>query len=154
MGMNQIDKFRKVKSFVVDLKGHDVSTREGGWKYVNWDGLSFELTQYPGGGDEQSRPKSLGRKVWGDLTLKGALTPKRKAMQDWLKAHHDGTDWRREITITTYDDANQPIEAINMENCFMLSYELTELDADGTQEFEETIVICVGRSPDYLNPST
>jgi|SRR5579871_2378883 len=151
-GMRQ-DEFSSAHGFQVEISGGaDAKGTDGSWKMVRGGGLRIEEASGVTRGDDKHRHFSPGKKVWEDIHLVGPVTKTRKDMLKWFNDTVSGDEdkKRRNISIIILGKNGKETHRYDYNDCFMTSYRMTELDAEGQVECEEEIGICVGYSPNYL----
>jgi hypothetical protein len=148
----RVDQYTVAFGFQVEISGGDaVTSREGSWKRVDWNGCRLLEVSDATVGTEQFHQHTHGQREWTDLTLVGALTGKRKAMLQWYKDTVAGKDHRRNISLILLARDGTELKRYDLQDTFIIGYQLTQLEGGGQQECEETVTICVGSSNNYLS---
>jgi len=143
------DQYVIASGFKLDITGGpDPGGPDGSWKVVNGGGLKFDVVTGASVGGDQYMQGSLGQKVWENLNLTGPVTATRKDMLQWVADMTAGKadKLRRNTTVTMINKDGSDGIAYNFTNCFLESYQLTDLSGDNASECFESISVNVGRS--------
>lgn len=153
MSLDQ-EKYIRNYSFRVEFSpGPPPDQTHGKWKSFSGGGLILHEEAVSIGTDKFDE-NTLAICEWEDVKLVGDLTAERKDMLQWYSdmCEKGGeAECFRNLTLTFLDRNGQDLNSIMWEECFMTSYSLTDLDTSQTgTPLQETVVICVGHSQDYL----
>lgn len=70
-----------------------------------------------------------GQPVFGNITLEGA--EHKDSIGDikaWVKQAYDGVEYRKDLTIKVYDQAQQEVRSFNLFDCFPLHFNILNVD--------------------------
>jgi phage tail-like protein len=143
------DQYVIASGFKIDITGGpDPQGPDGSWKVVQGGSLTFDVVSGASTGQDQFMQGSLGQKQWQNLNVTGPVTSSRKDMLQWVADMKDGKSdkLRRNVTVTMVNKDGTDGIAYNFLNCFLESYQLTDLSGDNASECFESISINVGRS--------
>lgn len=144
------DQFSIATGFQVLIQGAPEKGETGDWKAVRGGGIRFNENAGVTIGSDPNAKHSLGQREWEDVTLIGPVSKERKAMMEWYLLTVDGGDHRKNMSIVILGKDSKETHRYDYEECFLTAYSLTPLDADSETECEETVELCVARSPNYL----
>jgi len=144
------DQFVKASGFQVNIQGAASDGPDGTWKVCRGGGIRFDENQGTTTGNDHFKQHSHGLREWENITLVGPVTKTRKDMLKWYQNTVKGEDHRRNISIILLGQDGQEIYRYDYNDCFLLHYRLTELDAESDNVCEEEVQICPGYSPNYL----
>jgi phage tail-like protein len=143
------DQYVIASGFKLDIQGGpDPQGPDGSWKVTQGGSLQFDVVSGASVGGDQFMQGSLGQKCWQNLNVTGPVTATRKDMLTWVADMTAGAagKLRRNITVTMINKDGSDGIGYNFLNCFLESYQLTDLSGDNATECFETISINVGRS--------
>jgi len=143
------DQYVIASGFKIDITGGpDPQGPDGSWKVVQGGSLTFDVVSGASTGQDQFMQGSLGQKQWQNLNVTGPVTSSRKDMLQWVADMKDGKSdkLRRNVTVTMVNKDGTDGIAYNFLNCFLESYQLTDLSGDNASECFESISINIGRS--------
>lgn len=124
------DRFAMVAGFNVEIDGATGKEVDTAWESVSGGELNIELTETTIGSD-RFQTTSPGHKSVGEITLRGAMTNKRKAMCQWIMDTVSGQDWKRTVTITALPADGSPARQFVYLDCFPTRYVFPRLAAGG-----------------------
>ncbi len=125
-------KFR----YRVEIDGLDA----GGFSEVTGFDASIDVMEYREGDMVQTPLKIPGLKKYGNITLKKGLTDSL-VMYEWLITGVDGAVDRKTITITSLDEAEQPVASWQVINAWPIKYTAPDFNATASEVAIETIEI-------------
>ena len=125
-------KFR----YRVEIDGLDA----GGFSEVTGFDASIDVMEYREGDMVQTPLKIPGLKKYGNITLKKGLTDSL-VMYEWLITGVDGPVDRKTITITSLDEAEQPVASWQVINAWPIKYTAPDFNATSSEVAIETIEI-------------
>lgn len=125
-------KFR----YRVEIDGLDA----GGFSEVTGFDASIDVMEYREGDMVQTPYKIPGLKKYGNITLKKGLTDSL-VMYEWLITGVDGPVDRKTITITSLDEAEQPVASWQVINAWPIKYTAPDFNATSSEVAIETVEI-------------
>jgi hypothetical protein len=112
------------------------------------------MWEFAQGGAEQKEKKSLrfidpadqtqsrlkGARAIGEVTLRGPMTPSRKAMCQWITEVVQGRPWKRTVSITEVKDKGRE-KTFEYTDCFPTRYVFPAFSASGTGNLYEEVQV-------------
>jgi hypothetical protein len=131
------DQMLVVLGFTVEIDGAgDGKTEDTAWETCSGGSLNIEVADASIGTDK-SHMTTPGHKYIDTLTLRGALTPGRKAMCTWINETVDGKEPRRNVTVKEILKDGTPGKTFVYGNCFPTRYVFPAFSSSGTGNLYE-----------------
>lgn len=113
--------------------------------FTSWGGGAPVFVDESGFRDTQFRTTSPGHKFVDSLTLRGPLTPGRKALCQWITEVVQGKPWKRTLTVKEITKDGSAGKTFLYEDCFPIRYVFPQLKAGSSSTQSETLTVKIGR---------
>lgn len=135
------DDMYVVIGFTVEITGVAGGTdTDSDWETCSGGALQIEVADASTGKD-QYHVQTPGHKFVDEFTLRGSMTPGRKAVCEWINAVVAGQDPRRNVTLKEIRKDGSDGKTFNYVDCFPTRYVFPQLSAEATGNLYEEVHI-------------
>ena len=110
-----------VHGFKVEIDGAGGKEVDTAWESVSGGELIIELTETTVGADN-FQTTSPGHNSVGEITLRGAVSDKRAALESWINETVAGKTSTRTVSITPVDEQGTPGPTYQFFDCILSAY--------------------------------
>jgi hypothetical protein len=116
------------------------SDTDSAWETCSGGSLNIEVADSSTGAD-QSHTTTPGHKYVDSITLRGPLTPGRKALCTWISDTVKGQPWKRTLVVKEIMKDGSDGKSFTYLDCFPTRYVFPAFSATGTGNLYEEVVI-------------
>lgn len=141
MGSYHPDQMHTILGFRVEITGAGAGNdADTAWESCSGGSLNIEVADSSTGSDK-FHTTTPGHKYVDTVTLRGPMTPGRKALCQWITETVQGKPWKRQVVITEINHDGSDGKVYTYEDCFPTRYVFPALSASGTGNLYEEITI-------------
>lgn len=141
------DEMLVVTGFTITIDNAGTGTDpDSAWETCSGGALNIEIADSSTGSD-QFHTTTPGHKYLDNLTLRGPMTPGRKALMDWINNAASRNGERADATLDIKDNQGQAMRTLNYFDCLPVSYKPPAITAGENQILEERFEF----KPVYIN---
>jgi hypothetical protein len=135
------DEMLVVLGFTVEIQNAGSGTdSDSAWETCSGGSLNIEIADASIGTD-QSHMTTPGHKYVDTITLRGPLTPGRKALCEWITATVKGQPWKRTVVVKEILKDGAAGKQFTYHDCFPTRYVFPAFSASGTGNLYEEVHI-------------